>query len=1562
MKKLITLFILLLICGLVKAQFGGSGTSGDPYLINSANQMASLAIYVNSGTNYSGKYFLLQNNIDLSAYPNWTPIGTSSYPFNGTFDGNGHKITNLTINTTGTYIGLFGNLSGTIKNLGLENVNITSTLSYVGGLAGKVSGTITNCYVTSGTITGGNYVGGVCGYINSGSISQCWSSGLSITGDSYVGGLGGYTTGSAISNCYSESSVLANVQYAGGLIGFDNSNGSIVNCYSNGHVNTGSYKGGLVGYGSSPTATNSFWDNQTSYVGDSYEGTGKSTTLMKTLSTFTGAGWDFVTTPIWKIDAARNNGYPFLAWQVLLPIEVTATMGTTGPIYYSNLKAAFDAINLGTHKGVITVKIEDNTIETASAVLNASSGSSNYFSINIYPTATGLSISGNLATPLIDLNGADNVTIDGRVYATGSTKDLVISNTSASNIAGTSTIRLINDASSNIVKYCTIKGSTTNAASGILFFSSGTTTGNISNTIDNNNITNAADANRPLNAVYSSGTSGALNSGNTVSNNNIYDFLNRGTASNGINLNSNTTAWTISGNSFYETATFVPTADVQYTGINVYNLSGTNFMVSGNNIGGSSAGCGGTAWTKTNAFSNVFYGILLSVGTGIASNIQGNIIKNTNFSNAWYAYWYGIDVTAGDVNIGTTAGNTIGATTGTGSIVFTNAAPVEANFYAIGFESPGISDIENNQIGAITVVNSSTYAADFYGITKTATTGNTTINNNVIGSTTTANSINASSASTTMAQTVYGIYNAGSGTATISGNTIANLNNAITSPAGSVAGVYYNGSTTASIVSGNFINSLTASGSGSTATVYGIQIAGGLTTYSDNIISLGGNSPTTIYGIYEKGAASNNNNLYFNTVYLGGVPTTGTLNSYALYSAVTTNTRDFRNNIFDNSRSNSGTATGKHYAAFFNYAVSTNLTLDYNDYYAAGIGRVLGWFNSSDVTSWPIISGFDAHSFTSDPVFASAGGTTATNYLPSVPTLIAATGTGITTDYAIISRSLTLPSMGAYEYAVFPSWTGRGSDLDWNNSLNWSNGAVPIAADNIILPNVTNKPVVSLTGSVALCHNLNITSGGVLTIAPGKALTVGGTLTNNSTAGVVIQSDATGTGSLIAATSSGSGTAITQHWMSAGSWHLVSSTVVQTVSNFLTANANVATNSSSFRGMMDYNPLLNSWNTFFLNATDNGSVGAGRGFSLRLAGLTPGTNDAAVTFTGTLQAGTQSVSGLSAGYWNCIGNPYSSAIGITGSSSATAKFLTVNTANLNSSYVAIYLWDNVPDAYNGQTGHYTAINNTYHPYNDIQQGQAFMVYMNNSGISFTPDMQIHAPALLLKSSQTVWPTIKLVAAVNDQTTATIIAFNSNMTKGLDPGYDAGLLKGGADLLVYTKLVQDNGIPFSIQALPDNDFTNMVIPIGLDFKTGGEVTFSSQLTNLPANCRAILEDKLTKTFTDLSTDVYKTTIAANSSIMDRFFLHTSNSSGVNDKLIPDKLTAYANHNIEIHLTGQVSNNAVATLYDVHGRIILVRKLEEGNSNIIPTPNIKTGIYLLSVKDNGKLNGLKIIVTE
>jgi len=139
-----------------------------------------------------------------------------------------------------------------------------------------------------------------------------------------------------------------------------------------------------------------------------------------------------------------------------------------------------------------------------------------------------------------------------------------------------------------------------------------------------------------------------------------------------------------------------------------------------------------------------------------------------------------------------------------------------------------------------------------------------------------------------------------------------------------------------------------------------------------------------------------------------------------------------------------------------------------------------------------------------------------------------------------------------------------------------------------------------------------------------------------------------------------------------------------------------------------------------------------------------------------------------------------------------------------------------------------------------------------------------------------WPTIKLVATHNSQNDTTYIAFNSFMTKGLDPTYDAGLLKGGSDLLIYSYLVETIpstvGVPFAIQALPDKGYNNLTIPIGLDFATGGDVVISAKLVGLSPDCKVILEDKSTNTFTDLSKSNYTITVPASSSITDRFLLH------------------------------------------------------------------------------------------
>ena len=165
-------------------------------------------------------------------------------------------------------------------------------------------------------------------------------------------------------------------------------------------------------------------------------------------------------------------------------VEVEATAGTPGPTGYSQLIAAFTAINGGTHQGSITIEICGNTIEGI-ATLNASgSGAASYTDVSIRPAGGApRTISGSTSNAgMITLNGGDNVTIDG--LNTGG-NSLTISNSSTSNSINTSTIRFMNDASNNTVQNCTISGAETSTAlgSGTIYFSNAATTGNDGNTI-----------------------------------------------------------------------------------------------------------------------------------------------------------------------------------------------------------------------------------------------------------------------------------------------------------------------------------------------------------------------------------------------------------------------------------------------------------------------------------------------------------------------------------------------------------------------------------------------------------------------------------------------------------------------------------------------------------------------------------------------------------------------------------------------------------------------------------------------------------------------------------------------------------------------------------------------------------------------------------------------------------------------------------------------------------------------------------------------------------------------
>jgi len=345
-----------------------------------------------------------------------------------------------------------------------------------------------------------------------------------------------------------------------------------------------------------------------------------------------------------------------------------ANVGTGGN--YPTLKAAFDAINAGNLTGAVTLQIISSTTETATASLNASgTGLANYTSVLIYATGAGYTIAGNLSTPLVNLNGADNVVIDGRVNATGVTPSLTLSNAHTSTAA--TTIQLINSAENNSIRYAILSSSALSGSSGTIYLSSAASgNGNDNNTIEYCNLTNTG-GNRPLNSILSYGTAGRENSGNIVRFNSIYNFFNENNNSNGINISGNSTDWIVAGNSLYESGSMVPLGSYTYNAIRIGTAN--THLVSGNYIGGSAPLCAGAPWTMLSSFATYFGGIFITGTSGSPTLIQNNIIQNFNYSSTSANPWDGIYLALGNAAI---TGNTIGAATGTNAIVLTtpNAA------------------------------------------------------------------------------------------------------------------------------------------------------------------------------------------------------------------------------------------------------------------------------------------------------------------------------------------------------------------------------------------------------------------------------------------------------------------------------------------------------------------------------------------------------------------------------------------------------------------------------------------------------------------------------------------------------------------------------------------------------------------------------------------------------------------------------------------------------------------------------------------------------------------------
>lgn len=430
----------------------------------------------------------------------------------------------------------------------------------------------------------------------------------------------------------------------------------------------------------------------------------------------------------------------------------------------TNPSGMFDLINNGALSGNLTLNITgDLTAETGAIALNqwAEDGVGNYTLTMVPSAAVTRSIVGSsAANALVRFNGADRVNIDGRFANAGTF--LLFRNTSNS----APSIGYLNDAQNHILQYSIIESGNTavsTALGGAVLI--GTTTGlngNDNITIANNEIRDRSDVlGTPAIGINCVGTNAALtqfNNNNVIKNNNIHDWFLLNSASQfGISIGTANSGYTITGNSFYQTAARtnnVSGASTRAININfaaTVNSNGGNY-ISGNYIGGSAPLAAGNDMTLTVSGAGVSQNFIgINATTGLIPNfIDGNVIQKidfiTNAPTGNTSVWIGISTGQGIYSIGTLTGNILGASTGNGINKITiNSGGAGGSFMAgiISAAVSGYSDIRNNIIGGFNISGTNATAnilPQWIQLQGTPVQSNT-VTNNLIGSLTTANSI-----------------------------------------------------------------------------------------------------------------------------------------------------------------------------------------------------------------------------------------------------------------------------------------------------------------------------------------------------------------------------------------------------------------------------------------------------------------------------------------------------------------------------------------------------------------------------------------------------------------------------------------------------------------------------------------------------------------------------------------------------------------------------------------------------------------------------------------------------
>ncbi|WP_159948245.1 T9SS type A sorting domain-containing protein [Polaribacter septentrionalilitoris] len=544
--------------------------------------------------------------------------------------------------------------------------------------------------------------------------------------------------------------------------------------------------------------------------------------------------------------------------------------------------------------------------------------------------------------------------------------------------------------------------------------------------------------------------------------------------------------------------------------------------------------------------------------------------------------------------------------------------------------------------------------------------------------------------------------------------------------------------------------------------------------------------------------------------------------------------------------------------------------------------------------------------------------------------------------------------LGALEFdANVTLWEGNNSS-SWVDAGNWSNG-VPI--DNTYAINVptglTNYPEITTANNEL--KDVYIEAGGTLNINPTGSLTIERDLIQDGT--FTIKSDATNSGSFILKGTQKGVANIDYDRYITSNWHLIAPPVeeqsISTFKNSVIKKGNkysLADYNNKLAGSLKYQYYTDNTGAIDIDNANNFINAKGYAIQKSKAGV--------LTFSGTLKTDDATILLKdNANKWNLVGNPFTAYIALNSDAHTTDNFLTKNMLNLDPDRVAIYMW-------NGSS--YDIINHATGKAKYAAPGQGFFVESKNNGATLTipESIQTHQTTKPFYKGADLVPEIKITLTSGSKVKSTLIKYFANATTGLDQGYDAGAFRDDKNNFgIYSHLVSDSGgTNFALQCLPNDNYENMIIPLGLNASKEEEIIFSASIKNFPKSLNVYLEDRETKTFTNLleSGSSFSLILNSDQNSIGRFYLHTSGSTLSLNTVPKESLSFYLINKKTLRLVGAKESSLTVSLYNLLGSKVYQSKLKGNSIHDIKLLDLKPGIYLVKTQSENQILSKKIIL--